>query len=297
MKINTIFNDDLYYGSINSLKEECFKQEEINPFDISMENSGICFTTSALEASEVYAQPPISTDKIEDFNDILQLRKSEWYAKSEAIIAKENNIERGAPVDYNKLQFLRNKWSKESTPCVYKCKVEIQRPFIVSKEIGINIKGYSDLSEIEELIINKKYPEKVDLNKYEQSLRVVLFEELNRQRKTSMSEAIDLTKKFLNNFSSMGKRNPDKLNTFDFYIFLQDKMRENNIQASHSKIFKGINDSIIIETPKDMYANANYSNNKHVIVFDVKNILFSVSNEFNLPKNNEIINKKRRRTI
>lgn len=271
------FKKQVFYGSIAPLENDFFDQEKINPYSISNEGIGICFTTSSQEASKVYAQPPINTDNANSFDEVLELRKSEWYAKTEAILFKQ----KGHDFSFEELSKLREEFSSKSNPCLYPCHINTQNPFIVNNKIGVNISPYSDMSDIAKFVLDKHYNDFIELSRYEQVVRMALFSGLSSQKDYSMTDAVNDTTQIFKQFSRKTLKKPEELNTQGFYAFLLDKFQELGLQGQHNNIFKALHDSVILENPSYFYANAKYDNNQHIIVFDVNNITFSVSNEKN----------------
>jgi len=293
MKKNySAIEDVLYYGTINPLENNYFNETKVNPLGVSAESDGVCFTTSPTEATKVYAQPPIQLTESATLEEILEARRSEWYSKAEAFIHKRDSVKIGMAVNQDELSALKNEWTKNASPCIYKCNAIVSKPFIVSKSIGMNVGEYRDLDEMDNIVISKRYKDTVDLGKYEQPLRMVLFNALNKDGKViSMTDVVEKVNAMFVQYANRTRRDIEKMSTQSFYLFIKEKMGELNIQGLHSKVINGVNDSIVIENTKEIYANANYDNNKHILVFDVKNIVFSLSDSANLAQINIIDNE------
>jgi hypothetical protein len=266
------FELNLYYGTLNPLKNNNFEDSMIDPYSISVQNKGVCLTTSPKEAYEVYAKPPVDDDTLETFEEVLEARKSEWYSKTEAILRNKYNLKAGAPVDYNKLKEFREKITLESTPSIYKCSIDISKGFIVSENYHMDVGEYTKDNKTKKLIQDKYYPNKegFNLSRYEQTLRMMIFNELN----LSMDTCADKTNNILSKYAKKAIMKPEMLSTKGFYEYIGNELESIGLKNKISKMFSKTHDALIIEKPSEIYANANYGDNVHVEVFDLNKIKF-----------------------
>ena len=275
--------ETLYFGTTTPLDGETFSKDKINPFGINNEGSGVCFTTSPQEAYEVYATPPYSDDALPSDLTLNEAYKSEWYNKTFAI--NENN---GG--GYDNLTKLREDFVATAAPTIYQCTAEIYNPFVVSAEqpitSSIEFDGSDFYSEdMTKQLLQKYYPDKspIDIGKYEHSLALLMFKSLkDKNSDITMTDCKEDAHTILQNFSKMIKRKPAKANTLEFYNRISSELADRGIKGKHNEVIGYSHDSIVIENVGEMYANARYGNNKHVMAFDVNKIHFKVSNTQNI---------------
>lgn len=290
--------ETLYFGSITPLEGDSFSKDKINPFGINNEGSGVCFTTSSQEAYEVYATPPYSNEELPSDLTLNESYRSEWYNKTFAI--NENN---GG--GYDDLMKLREDFVSTAAPTIYQCTAEIYNPFVVSSTQPITSSIEFDGSDfynedMTKQLLQKYYPNKnpIDIEKYEHSLALLMFKSLKEKNSDiTMANCKEDAHTILQKFTKMIKRKPAKANTLEFYSRISDELEQRGIKGKHNEVIRYSHDSIVLENVGEIYANARYGNNKHIMVFDVNKIHFKVSNDQNIDNHPTPPKRKKGRKI
>ena len=290
------FKDPLFYGSLQPLQENCFKQEGINPFGINAESSGVCFSTSPQEVFERYASPPVDATNM-SFENAQEAYKSEWYSKTTAIVAKEEGIPAYQNPSRERIKEIRDNICENASPVIYKCHAIITKPFIVSESIPMSSIIDSDLTERKRDRHFGDSNDSIPVENYQIPLTRTIFEGFLEQRNEEarlqgvpshkikgkgMQDATTMSLDILEGFSRSCKNHPEKYSTQGFYKHLSKELNNEGMRGKHGDVFKGVHDSVILENAGSMYANAE-NDHHHVMVFDVKRIVFEIDHSVNKP--------------
>lgn len=261
-------NYPVFYGTLRPLANLCFEQDKIDPYGISAESGMLCFSTSRQEATERYATPPM-IDPEASFDQKMIAYKSEWFSKTSAIACKMDNVAPGGSPSQETLNRVRREINQKAEPTVYEVMVLLTKPFVVDRNIpvysGKMTQNYKN--EMVERYGEQSHP--VSLDSYEQPLRVCLM--TMSPKKMSMADTVSIVDKFM---SGMLRGGVSHMNTHALYNEIKNFLGQYGIGKRHAEVFNCIHDGIILNHPGIDFANADYGDNKHVMVFDVDRVYF-----------------------
>lgn len=258
----------IFYGTPIPLAHNCFEQNKIDPYQISAEGGMLCFSSSSQEATERYARPPLIADGA-SFDEKMIAYKSEWFSKTSAIACKIDKVAPGGNPSQETLERVRREINDKASPTVYKLMVLITKPFVVDKNIPVYSSKMTDEHKNEMANLYGEQCAKINLDAYEQPLRVCLMS--LSKTKMSMADAVAKVDKFMTGMLNGGVKN---MNSRSMYNSIKLFFNENGLGATHANVFRDIHDGVILNNPGLDFANADYGDNKHVMIFDVDRVYF-----------------------
>lgn len=288
--------EKLFYGSIKPLRFNMFEHDGVNPFGINSEADGVCFTTSPQEAFEVYATPPYDENELPEGLSLMDAYKSEWFSKTHAIAETIGARNENGLVEFDQIKDIRDQVVSQAAPTIYPCTAEIYNPFIVSDKQPVFSESFCAESDFYDsgfvkTLLGRQYSDStpIDIDRYQHSLAITMFNGLKDQEKSiMMTDCMEKSKEILHQFTRINIKKNENMNTFEFYSFVGEKLSSMNIKGKHSQVFSSGHDSIIIDEAAKMFGNAQYGNNKHVLVFDMHRIKFTLSKTGNNELSNDL---------